>query len=203
MLNIEKLYFRRRKDWWMDHNINRFSRGICCGATEGIFLFTGKSILNFCVESIQVYKLLEIIHCCNKVKGRTLYYFDKKSYQYKAFIIETSVSHLLRYRTKFKSLQLHRLTVETSSASHLLRFSTKFKSLQVHRLTENTSSVSHLLRFSSRYKTLQPRIKTTFLESLLIDTLAKYLSTVNSGLTDYSTVCQILGKTYIYNFKVI
>lgn len=185
----------------MDHNINRTSQRICYGATEGIFLLTWKLFLIFCVESNQVYQLL-------KVTGRTLYSFGKKCYQYKALIIETSVSYLLRYRTKFKSLQLHRLTVETSSASHLLRFSTKFKSLQVHRLTEDTSSVSHLLRFSSRYKTLQPRIVATFLESLLIDTVAKHPSTVNcwnrnSGLIDYSAVCQILGKTYIYNFKVI
>ena len=162
----------------MDHNINRFSRGICSGATEGIFLFTWKSILNFCVESIQIYKLLKIIHCCYKVKGRTLYYFGQKCYQYKAFIIETSVSHLLRCTTKFKSLQVHRLTKDTSSVCHLLRFSSRYKALQPHRLKIATS-----------------------VESLLIDYfLPKHPSFVGIGIL---IVCQIFSKTYIYNFKII
>ena len=165
----------------MDHNINRTSQRIC-HAAQGIFLLTWKLFLISCVESNEVYQLLEIIHCCNKVTERKQYSLGKTLYQYKAFIIETSVSHLLR-------------------------FSTKFKSLQVHRLTEDTSSVCHLLRFSSRYKALQPHrlIIATSLESLLIDFfLPKHPSSVGIGIRGLKNiVCQILSKTYIYNFKVI
>nr|XP_022330853.1 TNF receptor-associated factor 3-like isoform X1 [Crassostrea virginica]XP_022330854.1 TNF receptor-associated factor 3-like isoform X1 [Crassostrea virginica]XP_022330855.1 TNF receptor-associated factor 3-like isoform X1 [Crassostrea virginica] len=56
----------------MDHNINRTSQRIC-HAAQGIFLLTWKLFLTSCVESNEVYQLLEINHCCNKVTERKQY----------------------------------------------------------------------------------------------------------------------------------
>lgn len=74
------------------------------------------------------------------------------------------------------------------------------------------TSVSYLLKYSSRFKALQPLRLTkafTYFEPLLIDfSLAHCPSSLehcnkNSGLTDFSTVCQLVSKRYSFNFKVI